>query len=215
MDGGLRQVKKARTRQRLVEVAVTLFEDRGFDEVTVEEIADAALVSPRTFYRYFGSKEGVLSDEQDRRLDLLRGAIAAHPAGEPPLGALRAGVLALARRTEVDDVELSRRRMRLVESTPSLGVHRRADLQPLWEQVIAEAIAARLGVDPDTDVRPRLLAGVGLAVLSSLGQTFQAATSPDDLESLVVARFALLADLVTAPGILPADVRRPPRTGTA
>lgn len=215
MDGGLRQVKKARTRQRLVEVAVTLFEDRGFDEVTVEEIADAALVSPRTFYRYFGSKEGVLSDEQDRRLDLLRGAIAAHPAGEPPLAALRAGVLALARRTEVDDVELSRRRMRLVESTPSLGVHRRADLQPLWEQVIAEAIAARLGVDPDTDVRPRLLAGVGLAVLSSLGQTFQAATSPDDLESLVVARFALLADLVTAPGILPADVRRPPRTGTA
>jgi AcrR family transcriptional regulator len=215
VDGGLRQVKKARTRQRLVEVAVTLFEDRGFDEVTVEEIADAALVSPRTFYRYFGSKEGVLSDEQDRRLDLLRGAIAAHPAGEPPLAALRAGVLALARRTEVDDVELSRRRMRLVESTPSLGVHRRADLQPLWEQVIAEAIAARLGVDPDTDVRPRLLAGVGLAVLSSLGQTFQAATSPDDLESLVVARFALLADLVTAPGILPADVGRPPRTGTA
>jgi AcrR family transcriptional regulator len=212
---GLRQAKKARTRQRLVEVAVTLFEDRGFDEVTVEEIADAALVSPRTFYRYFGTKEGVLYDEQDRRIDVLKGAITAHPAGEPLIAALRAGVLALARRTEVDDVELSRRRMRLVESTASLGVHQRVDLQPRWEQAIAEAIAERLGVDPDTDVRPRLLAGVGLAVLSSLGQTFQAATTPDDLESLVVARFVQLADLVTAPGTLPADAGRPSRTGTA
>src|SRR3546814_7848601 len=120
----------------------------------------------------------------------------------------RAGVLSLVRRTEVDDVELMRRRMRLVEATASLGVHQRADLQPLWEQAIAEAIAERLGVDPDTDVRPRLLAGVGLAVLSSVGQTFQAATTPDDLESLVVERFAQLADLVTAPGTLPVDVGR-------
>jgi hypothetical protein len=56
---------------------------------------------------------------------------------------------------------------------------------------------------------------VGLAVLSSLGQTFQAATSPDDLESLVVARFAQLADLVTAPGAPLADAGRRWRTGTA
>ena len=194
---------------------MSLFEARGFDEVTVEEIADAALVSPRTFYRYFGSKEGVLYDDQDELMGLVREAIAAHPADEPPLAAVRAGVLALARRTQADDIDLSRRRMRLADSTASLGAHRRADLHPRWEQAMAEAVAERLGVDPDVDVRPRLLAGVGLAVMTSVGQTFQDPASPADLESLVVGRFAELAELVTAQGAVPSEVRRPARTGTA
>lgn len=213
VDGGLREQNKTRTRSRLVEIALSLFEAQGFDEVTVEVIADAALVSPRTFYRYFGTKEGVLYDDQDHLLALVREAIVSYPAEEPPVAALRAGVLVLARHSAAD-VELTRRRVRLGESTDSLGVHRRTTLVPLWEQTIAEAIALRLDVDVDVDSRPRLLAGVGIAVMTSMSQTFRLEHRLEDLEALVVARFADLAALVTTRDESLAPVTgRPVRTG--
>lgn len=214
MDGGLREQHKARTRQRLVDIALSLFEARGFDEVTVEEIADAAMVSPRTFYRYFGSKEGVLYHDQDQQLTLVREAIADHPAGEPPMAALRAGVMVLARRSDAD-VELTRRRLALSETNESLGAHQRNTLQPRWEQTIAEAIADRLGVDVDVDARPRLLAGVGIAVMTSMAQTVRLERGPADVEALVVDRFAQLGELVAEQGAVPPAVTdRPTRAGT-
>lgn len=215
MDGGLREQNKARTRERLAATALSFFEERGFDEVTVEEIADAAMVSPRTFYRYFGSKEGVLYRDQDDRQGLVRKAILDHPAEDPPIVAVRAGVLVLAT-LATGEVDLARRQMRLIASTESLGAYERTTLLPRWEDVIAEAIAARLGVDLDADVRPRLLAGVGMAVMLSLGQTFRLDEGPADLEARVLARFAELRDLVQEPPEAadpPTD--RPARPGAA
>lgn len=195
MDGGLRERKKARTRDRLVEVALMLFEARGFDAVTVEEIADAAFVSPRTFYRYFGSKEAVLYDDQDELLALLRGTILDHPADEPPLAAVQAGVVVLARNaTASGDRHL--RRARLGQETEGLGHYQRTVMQPQCEEVLAASVAQRLGVDVDTDVRPRLLAGVGLAVMASLSHSWVNAGGLVDLEALVTQRFADLAGLV-------------------
>ena len=215
MNGGLREQHKARTRERLVETALALFERRGFDEVTVEEIAEAAMVSPRTFYRYFGSKEGVLYHDQESQLALVREAITTHPAPEPPLAALRAGVLVLVQLSPAD-VELARRRMRLSESTASLAAYERTTLLPRWEDAIADAIAARLGVDVDVDVRPHLLAGVGMAVMTSLGQTFRLDDGPADLEARVLARFAELRDLVAEQGeVPPSATDRATRTGAA
>lgn len=215
MDGGLREQNKARTRERLAETALTLFEQRGFDEVTVEEVADAAMVSPRTFYRYFGTKEGVLYGNQEDRQVLVRDAILAHPAGDPPVAALRAGVLVLAS-LATGEMELARRRMRLSASTASLGAYERTTLLPRWEEVIAEAIADRLGVDLDIDERPRLLAGVGLAVMRSLGQTLRLDDGPADLEARVLSRFAELRELVDDRGHDPsAATDAPARTGAA
>lgn len=69
MPGSLRDRKKAATMHRIQETAVGLFEERGFDAVTIEEVAAAAEVSPSTVYRYFGTKEGlVLHDEHDEVL---------------------------------------------------------------------------------------------------------------------------------------------------
>ncbi|HAS12477.1 MAG TPA: TetR family transcriptional regulator, partial [Acidimicrobiaceae bacterium] len=153
MDGGLREQKKARTRERLVKIALSLFEERGFDEVTVEEIADAAVVSPRTFYRYFGTKEAVLYDGQDDQLALLHDVITSQPPEEPPLAAIRAGVLVLARQAAAT-AELSLRRARISGSTSSLGEYQRTALVPRWEEALTRAVAERLGVDPATDVRP-------------------------------------------------------------
>lgn len=216
VDGGLRERKKARTRDRLVEVALTLFEVRGFDEVTVEEIADAAFVSPRTFYRYFGSKEAVLYNDQDELLALLRATILEHPADGSPWAAVQAGVLVMAQNaTASRDRHL--RRARLGQQTEGLGHYQRVVMQPLCEEVIAIALADRLDVDVDIDVRPRLLAGVGLAVMASLSHSWINADGLVDLEALVAQRFADLAGLAAEPGnATRASMRHGPgRTGTA
>lgn len=212
MDGGLREQQKARTRQRLVQVALSLFEERGFDEVTVEEIADAAMVSPRTFYRYFGTKEAVLYDGQDDQLTLLHDVITSQPREEPPLAAIRAAVLVLARQA-AGTADISLRRARISGSTTSLGEYQRSTLIPRWEEALTLAVAERLGVDPETDPRPLLLAGIGLTVMASVNETFRR-DGAADLEGVVLARFADLTDLVAEQAAAPVErAATEPRTG--
>ena len=76
----LRERKKNETCDALIGAALDLFELRGFDGVTVDDIAARANVSPRTFFRYFGSKEAVLYPDQDYFLALMRDAMTARPA---------------------------------------------------------------------------------------------------------------------------------------
>src|SRR5437016_8102361 len=87
---GLRERKKAKTRAAIQAEALRLFREQGYDATTVEQIADAAEVSPSTFFRYFPTKEDVLlrDDMDELWLDLLR----AQPPGLPPLPALRAAL---------------------------------------------------------------------------------------------------------------------------
>src|SRR5580692_10942974 len=73
----------------LEEVALRLFDQHGFANVTVEEIAAAAHISVRTFYRYFAAKDDVLQLRINRRSEVLRAALSARPANEPPLRSLR------------------------------------------------------------------------------------------------------------------------------
>src|SRR5882672_9333164 len=88
-----REHKKARTRDDLVQAALGLFSKQGFDATTVEDIAAAARVSPRTFFRYFANKEEVLFHHKDEDLASLQAALSARPPGESALQALRATVV--------------------------------------------------------------------------------------------------------------------------
>ncbi|MDH6138893.1 AcrR family transcriptional regulator [Kitasatospora sp. GP30] len=163
---GLRERKKQRTRDALVDAAHRLFLSQGYARTTVDEIAAAVDVSQRTFFRYFANKEeaalAVLADAEDYFIERL----ADRPPDEPPLLALRMAVCAAWRDLSTEDYQQGSRGvsaalelLQLIESTPSLlaAQLRRSAEQ---EQRVAVILAAREGVDAAADLRPRLLAAV-------------------------------------------------------
>src|SRR5262249_60776180 len=92
----VRERKKARTREALQEAAIARFARQGFEGATVEEIADACEVSPRTFFRYFPTKEDVLFADAEARRERLLAAIAERPPDEGPFVALRGAMRELS-----------------------------------------------------------------------------------------------------------------------
>ena len=93
----LRERKKAQTREALAEAALQLFADKGFEHVTVDEIADIAQVSRRTYFRYFPTKEAVVFPDRERRLLQFQEMLASRPADEDPVETVRRALMELAR----------------------------------------------------------------------------------------------------------------------
>jgi len=116
--GGLRERKRTAAMYRIQSVALDLFEERGFDEVTVEEIAEASEVSPSSVYRYFGTKEQiVLWDEFDPALERFFAESFAAPV---PLDGLRKVFVELLGGLGPDDEQRIVRRLRLALGHPTL-----------------------------------------------------------------------------------------------
>jgi len=183
-----RQLRVQRSELMLSEledVALRLFEQRGFD-ITVDEIASAAHISVRTFYRYFPSKEDVLQLRIDRRSDDLRVALAARPTDEPPLQALRA---AFTEVVSAEDPELAWRWTSVVATTPSVLKGVLGGIQLKSHRTVAEFLGARLGLAPDDLVPVMLAAAVGGVIQAAQTQWFLrggdlAAAISDGLEIL-------------------------------
>ncbi|MGH3276076.1 MAG: TetR family transcriptional regulator [Streptosporangiaceae bacterium] len=165
----LRERKKLATRRTLRRVALDLVSERGFAHVTVEDIAEAANVSPRTFFNYFPSKEAVLFGTGPDRIEAVREGILHAAPGESALAALRIVLAAEARRRAEDLRELGGdpaswlRRMKSSHADPHLRAAQAAHLA-MGERVVAEAVAQRLGTDPDKDPYPLLLAAAATAI---------------------------------------------------
>jgi AcrR family transcriptional regulator len=167
----LRERKKAATREALQAAALRLAVRDGLDSLTVEAIAEAVDVSPRTFFNYFGSKEEALLPSDEARHVELQQAIAARPADEPPLVALHAVIRALAVRIS-ERREETTLRMQLVRENPSL-LPRHLAAFATFERVLVEAIAARTGLDPDRDLYPSLAATAAVGALRSASQLWR------------------------------------------
>jgi AcrR family transcriptional regulator len=153
---GRRDRKRLETRNGLAAVALELFAERGFDAVTVNDIADRADVDPSTFYRHFGSKEAVIFSDLGDWTGQLRDAVRAQPAELSLLEAMRMGIKNLAALLMVD-MDNERHRAELTESSPSVRAQGLAVREALINEV-ALAIAERMVVDPARDSRPYLLA---------------------------------------------------------
>ncbi|MGV9774529.1 TetR/AcrR family transcriptional regulator [Streptosporangium sp. NPDC003464] len=122
VDGlGLRERKKLRTRRALIEAALRLFEEKGYEETTVAEIAAAADISTRTFFSYFASKEDVLFFDGQARVDAIIEMIAQRRAEESVVEILLRVAETGMRMAERDVVmELDPLRVRLIMSVPVL-----------------------------------------------------------------------------------------------
>ncbi|MGH3381282.1 MAG: TetR family transcriptional regulator [Actinoallomurus sp.] len=117
---GLRERKKLRTRRAIAGAALRLFDERGFEETTISDIAAAAEVSPRTFFSYFPSKDDVVFAEMDERLADVRAGLAERPSGETPLATFRRVSEALLQAIAAEDGEYGAVQVSLIRDRPSL-----------------------------------------------------------------------------------------------
>jgi AcrR family transcriptional regulator len=160
---GRRERKKQRTREALIDAAFRLFQQKGFDATTVEEIADEVDVSSRTFFRYFASKEDVVLTFQEEQFTTMLEALAARPAAEPVMTALRNAAVSVLRACEDGEYGFDPDRFgclqEMMESSPAV-FGRSLEHGQKKQAEITRVIAERMGVDPATDLRPHVAAGL-------------------------------------------------------
>lgn len=197
-EGGLRERKRLSAMRRIQGVALDLFEARGFDAVTVEQVADASDVSPSSVYRYFGTKEElVFWDDFDlREDDLLAGALA-----EPvPLDGVRHLVLSTLATFDAQDERLVQRRVALMMSTPELEQAGAARTYALAEGV-GRLLATRLG-RPMVDLEVQVFAHALTGGLLGMFHHWHGTGFARPLHEVAVTVFDIFAeglDVVTAP----------------
>jgi AcrR family transcriptional regulator len=153
---GLRERKKRQTREAIAEAAMTLFAARGFDAVTVADVARASDVSEKTVFNYFPAKEDLVLHGGEERLAALIEAIRSRPDGASIVEPFRAATLEFVDRVENDPIESIVRVPRLVAESRSL----RDRLFLSWEQeaaLLAPVLAAEAGA-PDGDLVPAVVA---------------------------------------------------------
>ena len=195
----LRERKKLATRRSLRRAALDLIAERGFAHVTVEDIAAAADVSPRTFFNYFPSKEAALFGTDPDETEALRERVAREAPGEPVLDALRTIVTSGVNATAAELAELGGdpadwlNRMKELRADPHLRAAQAAQMAKV-ERALVEGIADRLGADPERDPYPGLLAAVAAGVFRS-SLTFWAVSGGTIPPGLVAGlAFQALAD---------------------
>ena len=183
-DEGRRERKKRATRDELIAHAARLFDANGFDETTTEQIAEAADVSQRTFFRHFPSKEAVLYADMDEQRRRVHDALLDRPADEPVLEAVRHAIMSLADHFQ-DDRELRFLQARMAAAYPTVSAYSRAVVQAQWERELIAAIAVRLDVDPLHDPRPEIIAGAAMSALRASTRRWTSSDGSEDFPDLV------------------------------
>lgn len=165
---GLRERKKQQTRNKIARAALQLVAERGYDETTLADIAQAADVAPRTIFAYFDSKEDILLCQEDALLSELKRRLEERPAGTTTVDALREFVSCI----EAPDEDANLRKQ-VMSTNPALHMKLRARLSQL-EPMMAESIAKDLGAEPD-DIQPLLIAASMTAAFKSVRDRFREA----------------------------------------
>ncbi len=153
--------KRVTSRAELEQTAFALFTAHGFDATTVDEIAAAAGIGRRTFFRYFPSKNDIPWGAFELELERMRVRLKACPPEVPLMDAIRVALIDF-NQVAPAQVPLHRRRMELILRVPALLAHSTLRFAA-WRQVIAEFVAERTGSRPD-ELAPQVIAHAVLGV---------------------------------------------------
>jgi AcrR family transcriptional regulator len=181
-EKSLRAQKKAAARANVLEIAHRLFQAHGFEGTTIDQLCSEALISKRTFFRYFRDKESLVFPNREERLDVFVAFLTQNQNAENPFAILRMAV-------HMFGSEYNKHRERLLEkqaviraSPDLLAREREIDLD--WQFAIANAFAARSGNSPDGDLWARVLAGAIMGVVRSTMNFWFERNCEDDLTQL-------------------------------
>jgi AcrR family transcriptional regulator len=188
---GLRERKKARTRAAIREHALRLFREQGYHETTVEQIAEAAEVSPSTFFRYFPTKEDVVLQDD---FDVLgTEAFEAQPAALSPVAAFRAAAAQMLATLTPEELARFRETTELALTVPEVRARAMDEFARTIDE-IAAAVARRTGRAPD-DFAVRNVAGAVIGVIMAATMPWAEAPSDDMFERIDAALAHLDAGL--------------------
>lgn len=188
----LREIGRDAVRARITEIALDLFAEHGFDQVTVDQIAAAAGMSGRTFHRYFPAKEDVVVGEPEQWGEFVRDAFAARPADEPVWDSLLASFEAfIGFLAESGRVQRGKFAMRVLVSTASLRA-RNLEKHQLWGRMLVPLVAARLPDDGDTALRAEIIVQAALACLDVAFTTWANVDDDTTISELLERSFGML-----------------------
>jgi AcrR family transcriptional regulator len=193
---GLRERKKEQTRRRIAEVALGLFVERGFDAVTVNEIAEAADVAKATLFAYFPVKESLVLEGVGE--DDLAGIVARRPGDQSPLGALRAHFRTFAAGeapavAAVDQDEVVTR-MRVIFDSPTLSAAANTLLYQKRRE-LAEVLAEEYG-QPTATLMAAQIAATVLTLQESIFHLMAGGAAPEQVARTLAENIELAFDLL-------------------
>jgi mycofactocin system transcriptional regulator len=178
---------KPQSIEAIEKVALELFRARGFEETPVEDIAAAAGISRRTFFRYFGSKNDILFGNFELLLDDLEQWLASAPDDRPMFEVIADATMRF-NRVHTDGTVAHRERMELIMHTPALRAHS-ALRNGEWLAVVARYAARRMG-EPADELGPQLAGHIALGAASAAYEQWLRDES-SDLDDLVRRAFTM------------------------
>lgn len=192
----LRQRKKDATRQAISDAAWSLFAEKGYDETSINDIAERAVIAPRTFFRYFPTKEAVMYPDFDQALEKVRTEFMARPTDEPLMVSLITALETLSA-SMFDDADQNLARFRMMKEThdASIGEYFLRRLSDL----VTELVATRDADRPDCEMRARLASGMIGLIMDTTRAHWIETGSNETLHDVGQGCMAILRDLIVAP----------------
>jgi TetR/AcrR family transcriptional regulator, regulator of mycofactocin system len=190
----LRQRKKDATHQAIADAAWALFEEQGYEETSVNDIAERANVAPRTFFRYFPSKEAVVYPEFDRMLNEVRAAFFQRPHSEPVMTSL-IGAFESMSQSMTEDSAVNRKRLAIAKRSPG---HSTEYVRRRLATEVEDWVTTRDADHPDVALRAKLASGmIGLIMDTCRDQWLEAGTA-EAVPDLPKRCVSLVGDLLTS-----------------
>jgi AcrR family transcriptional regulator len=188
---GRRERNKQRVRGAIAQAALRRFSAHGFEATTIAAICEEADVAVSTFYAYFDSKEAAAFPDADARAHAAERILAERPAGEPVHATLRRAAHAIVEH-DLGAPDAVGSRAELLAREPRLAAHARR-LESAYVERLGAALARQIGVDPSSDLRPRLAVAALFGALNAAWSVWTQDGSTD-LHALVDEAHDLLDD---------------------